>query len=299
MLGGGDCVVASTELFRSSDGGATWTYLYSTDLQSTELVLPPSTYAAGRFFAAGGNVLQVTDNGGRSFHAYGPSSGYSTPAPAWLGAQVVTSDTGLSFIDSSQVPHLVALFGPGEAAAGPPLLLPAAGGFTALQLVQNQLVASPDTLLRCTTGGCATQSQVPLTGTVQILPSPDFDRDHTLVAVGGGVAVSRDGGNSFQLVSTAPVFDAIAVSGPIGVRLLAVDPSHSSVSDPEMVYSDDLGRTWHGATFDQPLSGTVFAHSPRLLAPGRLIASAADARHPGMHLFVCSSDGTTWSACGA
>jgi hypothetical protein len=297
MVGTGSCLVACSQMFRSADGGATWSYVPAQHLQSTQLILPAASFAGGRFFAAGGNLLQVTNDSGRSFHDYGPLTGYTTAAPAWLGVQVVAADLGLSFIDGSQAPHPVTVFGPGRAAAGPPLLLPAAGGFIALQLVQDDVMGGPDTLLRCTAAGCAEQAQVPLSGDVQLLRSADFDRDHTLVAVGGGVAVSHDAGSSFELVSTAPVFGAIAFPGPSGQRLLAMDTSRAATSDYALTYSDDWGRTWRTAGFDQSIAGALYAHSARALAPGRLIASAADPRHPGMHVFVCSRDGASWSSC--
>lgn len=299
MVGTGSCSPSCSQLFRSTDGGATWTYVPTHDLQSPQLLIPPSSYGNGRFYAAGGNLLQVTTDNGSHFRNDAPLLGSVTVAPAWLGAQVVMSDVDLSLIDSSQVPHVVATFGPAQSAAGPALLFPSASGFTALQLVQNYLVPGPDTLLSCTTAGCATLATVPLSGKVQLIASPNFDTDHTLFAVGGGVAVSHDGGATFALVSTKPIFQGISIPGPSGVRIVAVDTAYAQNGNLVLMYSDDLGMTWDPATLGRPALGAVYVHTPRLIGPGRLIASAADPHHPGANIFICSDDGASWSGCSA
>jgi hypothetical protein len=211
---------------------------------------------------------------------------------------VIDADLGLTFIDAGGTPHLVAAFGAGQNAAGAPLLQPSAAGFVALQLVQNYLVPGPDALLRCTAGGCASLAQLPLSGAATLLASPSFATDNTLVAAGaGGVAVSRDGGLNFERVSTEPMAELTSIPGPQGQRLVAVDLAHAQQSDELLSYSDDWGRTWHAAALGSGLAGGPYAHTPRQLAPGRLIASAADPRHPGLHVFVCSDDGASWVNC--
>jgi hypothetical protein len=112
--------------------------------------------------------------------------------------------------------------------------------------------------------------------------------------------VSHDGGATFQPVSTQSLSDAIAVAGPHGgVRLVAVHATTTGGSDMPLAYSDDWGTTWSDAHLSRSVRGSLYVHTPRVLAPGRLIASAADPYHPGMHVFVCSPDGASWSACTA
>ncbi len=178
------------------------------------------------------------------------------------------------------------------------MLLPSPSGFTALQLVQNYIMGGPDTLLSCTAGGCVTLGQTPLSGTVQLIASPHFSSDHTLFAVGGGVAVSRDGGATFAMTSTRPLFQAMSIAGPSGVRLVAVDTAFAHDGDLVLVYSDDLGRTWHDAALGSA-QGAVYVNAPRLIAPGQLIASAQDPARPGRDIFICSGDGASWSGCAA
>jgi RNA polymerase sigma-70 factor (ECF subfamily) len=300
MVGTGNCYGVCAQLFRSTDGGASWSYVSTNGLWADRLLIPPSSYGSGRFYGTGGNLLQVTTDGGASFNTYGPAPAFAAAAPSWLGTQVVTADAALSFVDGSHVPHVIAAFGPGLTAASAPVLFPATPGWSALQLVQNQVAGGPDTLLRCSMTGCRAETQVPLSGTVQLLASPAFDVDHTLVAIGPGAAVSHDGGATFQPVSTQSLSDAIAVAGPHGgVRLVAVHATTAGGSDMPLAYSDDWGSTWSDAHLSRSLRGSLYVHTPRVLAPGRLIASAADANHPGLHVFVCSPDGASWSACTA
>jgi len=298
MVGAGNCVAWCGQLFRSTDGGATWNYMSTRGLSASQLLLPAASYAHGRFFGTGSKLLEVTDNGGSSFDTYGPAPQFAVAAPSWLGgAQVVTADVALSFLDATQVPHVVAPFGAGMAAASIPVLQGSASGWTALQAVTNEVLGGPDTLLRCSAGGCTALAQLPFGGTVQVLASATGD---TLAVIGaGGVAVSRDGGASFALVSAEPVSQVVAVPGPAGQRLVGVDLARASRSDFVPVYSDDWGRTWQAASMASAWTGALYVHTPRMLAPGRLIASASDPSHPGMHVFVCSADGASWAACAA
>jgi RNA polymerase sigma-70 factor (ECF subfamily) len=297
MVGSGDCLARCFQLFRSSDGGATWSYVPASQLQSSQLLLPESNRSLTHFYAAGNGVLQVTNDGGASFHDIAPAPGITTVAPAWLGAQVVEADVALSFIGSSQVPQVAAVYGPADSAAGAPLLLPAAGGFAALQVVQNQVLGGDDSLMRCTASGCAVTSQLPLSGLVQLIASPGFTTDHTLVAIGGGVAVSHDEGRTFHLASPEALSEATFVTGPAAPRLVGVDHVGAGRSEAVLVFSDDLGRTWQRAGVDPSARVGTSAHSPRVLRPGRIIAWAGDATAPGHNVFVCSADGARWSTC--
>jgi RNA polymerase sigma-70 factor (ECF subfamily) len=296
MVGRGSCELGCNQLFRSTDGGATWTYVPTRGLQGSQLLLPSTGYGAGRFYAAG-TFLQLTTDGGAHFQNAEPVAGVATVAPPWLGAQVVTSDVALSLIDGSAVPHPVAVFGSGETAAGAPVLLPSLTGFTAFQLVQG-IGGGPDLLLRCSSSGCAEAAQLPFAGNAQTFASPNFDTDHTLVVIGtGGVAVSHDGGATFALVSTETMLQAIAVSSPRGARLVAVDAAHARNTDDTLVYSDDWGQTWHPAALHGAAQGSPDIHTLGVVAAGRLIASAVDPSRTVLHLFICSDDGTSWSVC--
>jgi RNA polymerase sigma-70 factor, ECF subfamily len=298
MVGRGNCPQSCVQLFRSSDGGATWTYVPTASLNGTQLLLPGSSPSLSRFYAVGGGMLQVTRDGGASFHDVMPLAGYASAAPAWLGTDLVEADVAMSFLGSAGVPRAVAAFLPSEMAMGAPAVLPASGGgFVALQVVQNEVLGGVDTLLACDAGGCATRAQLPLSGPAKLIASPGYDSDHTLVAIGGGVAVSHDGGASFQLLSTGSASDATLVPGPNGPRLVAVEAQPGKPGST-LAYSDDLGATWHRAQVDQALQAGWWLEAPRVLRPGRLIAWAADdPAKPGRNTFVCSADGTRWSAC--
>jgi RNA polymerase sigma-70 factor, ECF subfamily len=295
MVGMGTCDLGCNPLFRSTDGGATWTYVPTLGLQGNQLLFPPSSFGAGRFYAAG-TFLQLTSDGGGHFRNDEPITGFATVAPPWLAGQVVTSDVALSVVDGSPTPRLLALFGAGDTAAAPPVLLPSAGGFTALQLVQS-VAGGFDMLLRCTSAGCAEAAEVPLVGNAQVFVSPHFDSDHTVVAVGPGVAVSHDGGATFALVSTERMNQAIAVASSQGERLIALDSAHAQTADDTLVYSDDWGQTWHPATLRGAALATPDVHTLGVVAAGRLIASAVDPSRNVLHLFICSDDGTSWSVC--
>jgi RNA polymerase sigma-70 factor (ECF subfamily) len=299
MIGDGNCPEGCTQLFRSTDGGATWTYVPTSGLAADHLLIPVANRSLQHFFSVGGGMLQVTDNGGGAFHNVMPLTGIASVAPSWLGQQLVESDVALSFMGGSAVPQVAAAFQPGDLAVSAPVLVPSTSGFTALQLVQNSLVGGDDTLLMCGGGICEARATVPLAGEVQLLASPDYAEDQTLVAVGGGVAVSRDGGQTFTLVSTKAVSQATMVRGPRGIRLIAVEAPQPNASRTVLAYSDDLGSTWVPAALDPGARVGATVRNPTVLRPGLLLAWAADAATPGHNVFVCSSDGTRWSTCTA
>jgi RNA polymerase sigma-70 factor, ECF subfamily len=286
------------QLFRSADGGATWTFVPTQGLQSSQLLLPAASFNSGRVYGGGGTFVQVSTNWGGNFQNDGPVTGYLAIAPAWLGVDVVESGEALTFLSSAQVPRVAAVFPLGDTAVGVPVLLSSPDGFTALQLVQNNVVGDgSDALLRCGPAGCVTVTQLPISGGAQLLASPQFATDHLLVAIGNGVAVSHDGGTSFTLVSTRPESDATIVAGSHGPRLVALDATSATHNDLAVVFSDDWGLSWSSAISSSSAGQALDAHTLRSVAPGRLIAAAIDASRPGQHAFVCSSDGALWSAC--
>jgi RNA polymerase sigma-70 factor (ECF subfamily) len=287
------------QIFRSTDGGAGWTYVGGSGLQSDHIYLPPGSAALTHFYAAGNNVLQVTNDGGNTFQTLLPQAGMTSAAPTWLGTQLVQADLTMSFIGSTGVPQVVAAFGATRLAASAPVVLPSPGGFTAFEAVQDYVLGGPDTLLQCTAGGCVTRAQLPVSGPVQIFPAPDYATSHTLAVVGGGVAVSHDGGATFQLVSTEAVSDASLIAGPSGPRLVAVDAPQAGRPVTTLAYSDDLGATWHQAGISPSANAGTTVHTPRLLRAGRLIAWAADARLVGRGIYICSANGERWSRCTA
>jgi hypothetical protein len=182
-------------------------------------------------------------------------------------------------------------------AASAPLLLPSPTGFTAFEVVDNPVLGGSDTLLRCSAASCLSAGQIPLAGMTQLIASSRYGEDHTLVALGAGVAVSHDGGSSFELMSTRAFSGAIVVPGPRGDRLVAVEQPAAGQPGAALAYSDDLGATWTTTSSDAAAHVGQSVGSPRLLRPGRLIAWAADASSQGHGVFVCSADGAAWSTC--
>jgi hypothetical protein len=205
----------------------------------------------------------------------------------------------MSFIGSTGVPQVVAAFGPTRLAVSPPVVLPAPGGFTAFVAVQDYVLGGTDALLQCTVGGCVTRTQLPLSGPVQIVPAPDYATSHTLAVIGGGVAMSHDEGATFQLISSEVVSDASLVTGPSGPRLVAVDVPQPGRPATTLAYSDDLGATWHRARISPSAHVGSGVHTPRMLRPGRVIASATDAAGVAGSVYICSADGEQWSRCTA
>lgn len=210
-------------LFRSTDGGATWTGLKASRFGGGTILLPPSFPADGTIFAAGALGLQRSDDGGASFHVVVPGA-----APAAVSPQSTRGDTRIVVgLD----PLVVYDSTTGSITPGPVLpagltsvdsLAYAGSGsvlFVAAEKIDPVAAASgsvTSAVVRCAvSAGCATVASAVTSG-LELVPSPAYDIDHTLVAYAGSVMLrSQDGGATFTGVPS-PAGTTWRVFAPAG-----------------------------------------------------------------------------------
>jgi RNA polymerase sigma-70 factor, ECF subfamily len=290
-----------TELFRSSDGGATWQYVGAPGLEGSHLVLP-STAMDGQFYAQG-TGMQRTDDGGQTFVTVGtPITNQASAAPAWSNVGVLIADIALWQIPANGIQRMIAPFGPTQQAIGPPVVVPdGAGGVTILQPISTNRFdgVTHQGILRCSLHECSPAiTTMPYhTDQLVLVPSPDVVTDHTVYAVAPGkaLAISRDDGLTFTTTSTARVMRISVMASPQGGHRLLALMNWDMTRHIE--WSDDDGATWHRASIDPSLHLMANAQVIAVLGPGRVITSTELADRPGTYGFACSADGAAWRAC--
>jgi len=294
MIGPGhDCKAPDcSQIYRSADGGATWTAVSSLAILGSQLVLPASAYPEGRYYVVGVSGVEATRDNGGTFTAVVPGvDGYATVPPPSSGLDMVYSnENALWGIRHDGTPTVLSAFQDGQQAGGAPAVVVSPTGYTVLQPVMPVTSYAPS-MERCTPA-CGAPAPLPTMGPPQLVPSPDIAADHTMFGFEPGLdlAVSHDDGATFTVVPGASVFDLAVAEGPYGLRLVAAVGTSGSLA-----YSDDDGRTWQAAAL--PTTQLTGAHSITRLRAGRLIASMARTGTSGWYDFVCSADGATWSLC--
>jgi RNA polymerase sigma-70 factor, ECF subfamily len=288
-----------THLFKSTDGGSTWTYVSAEDLGfGSSIIIPASSVHAERFYTksiVGG--LQMTTNGGESFVPVVPAlAGSVTAPPAWTGLDAVVSNSALWKLTNDVRPTLISPFDARDNMVGNPLVIPnAIGGYEVLQPVNPAHVGgTPATAIVHCNPMCGTRTLLPFwANAVKLVPSPNLAADHTIYAVGPDVeiAVSRDDGRTFTSVAPTQATEVVAVAEPSGRRLVAI---LNGAPFGSLAFSDDGGLSWHSSSLSTP--SWFGAHTLRVLRPGRLIVSMT---RSGVYRFdfACSADGSAWAAC--
>lgn len=285
-------------LFRSTNGGEDWTRLPARQLAGTSLLLPAGNDR--RIFAMGPAGLQVSEDGGRSFHlaaAAGASFAIGSVAisPAFhegdprilIGAQnLMRYHDGRKVIEPEPVSALPGPLEPMFAPAYPadPRLL--IGGLR-LDGLNGRAIA---TVFVCSDSIC---SETAIPGDDQIpkirLPENFLRSGRAYAFTQNGIFVSSDGGSRFAELTTpwrTGLLMDVALFGP-GRELLAAVQQVSSGRDDGLYLSRDGGDSWHrirDPLFENGASAVAFSEDRLLIARGR-------------RGVACSSDrGFTWSA---
>lgn len=279
-------------IYRSTDGGATWTFVSDKEATGQHFGLPPS-FDAGDYYVAGRTGVDKTADGGRSFASVLPGYDGFPLVPRHPGplALFFSSEGALWGIRPDNSSVLLSTYQPGYLTNSLPYLLATPGGDVVLQpVIPAESTGAPQPSLERCSPTC-TAIPLPMAWAVtRIFASPRVADDHTLYIAGvNTLAVSHDDGQTFTVRSTPGIAEAIAVPGPSGRRIAAV------LNGGALAYSDDDGTSWQQATI--PPSALSDPHTITELRPGRLIASMQRADDPGWYWFVCSTDGSAWSLC--
>ena len=285
-------------LFRSQDSGRNWSLLPGGGLAGGRLLLPPTGFREGRFYAFGARGLQMTHDGGMSFQTRSRLGvGYPAVLPPGSGAEVTVSNVTLLAFGESGPPVVLGAFGPGYQAAGAPLFIgDSPGTLVALQPVVGPPPLNQTVILRCGNGTCGEPVSLPWSGPTNLARVPSRgDLGERLIAFGtGGLAISADGGQSFSLNDFAAgrtVQDLIPVSVADGaVRLMARTDSGDGLT---VYVSDDLGQQWYRAA---GLAGPVRLLD-ELSGPSEMAVIRRGSVSEASSV-ICSSDaGAQWASC--
>ncbi|MEA2684029.1 MAG: hypothetical protein QOK05_2357 [Chloroflexota bacterium] len=282
-------------LFASHDAGHTWSTLPAAGFASTQLLLPPASFASGHFFGFGAAGLQETTDGGKTFVTTLPDLvGFAATRPAGTGSLFSVSNAARWDFNGGNSPGLGSAFLPGWNAAGP-AAFPGVGQ----EVLQPVLHASPvgfDVQVMHCAATCSDGPVLPWTENTIIVASPDVNTDHGVLAMNGSaLALSTDGGLSFAHVSAPAGQHAITaqlVRSGKGIRIVAILVSAASTAT--LSYTDDSGASWHMPT------------GPFLRAGGYVLTRTDEtgliAAVPGTQqsqtAFSCSRDaGISWFPC--
>jgi RNA polymerase sigma-70 factor (ECF subfamily) len=282
-------------LFVSHDSGHTWTTLPATGFAGTQLLLPPTSFSQGHFFAFGQVGLQETTDGGRTFATSVPDlAGFASTQPAGMGAMFSVSNAARWDFNGGKAPTLGSAFLPGWNAAGPATFL--GPGQPSLQPVLHANSAGFDVQVMSCVTTCAAGPVLPWQENTTMVLSPEFASDKTLVAMSGSaLAVSLDRGSSFSTVSLPAhqrALSAELTGGVAGPRILAVLASETSTLTVD--YSDDLGATWRAS---QLPAGHGVRSTLARATPTTLIVAMPGSQET-QTTFDCSKDaGLSWAAC--
>ncbi len=280
-------------VYRSADGGATWSLVTAQEVNGMRVALPP-TFGSGTFYVTGRSGVDMTTDGGAHFHTVLPTvGGYRVLAGAGAIALYYASENALWGVRPDGSSVLLSLFPDGDQANTTGMRLDTPKGEEILQPVIPATggATSQPLLVRCDPS-CGPAVPLPLdTGGTVIFASPDVATDHTIyVSAGSELAVSHDDARTFTKLMTPHVDAPIAIRGPRGRRIVGVVGLEMALG-----YSDDDGVTWHDAAI--PQSTLFYPQTITQLRPGRLIASMERHDDPGWYYFVCSADGSSWSLC--
>lgn len=211
----GTCLVTGCNaLFRSTDGGRSWTALRGDGLAGGRILLPPDYPRTPLLFsAAQGSGLLRSDDGGATFTAVtAPLSGLaavdptSPPGDTRVVLQLNHSTALASYRDSDR--SLTPVTGlPTDVASIAALF--SAPGADAVYVAIGEVIGG-SSLYACNGAASCTRAGPGLTG--QPLLSPTFAADHTMfVRQTTAVAISRVDGSGARTVSTGSALAVAAI----------------------------------------------------------------------------------------
>jgi RNA polymerase sigma-70 factor (ECF subfamily) len=301
---GGCAAVTCPALFRSGDGGLTWSRLGATGFTGGTVLLSPNYPTDPRIFVGGLNGLSVSDDEGASFRVLSPIGGDVAMSPGFANGDpriLIGAATGLVYDDSTgrvtpltlaPIPANSALtfaFAPtylstGQMLVGSVTADPSGAQTSSVSLCDHQLCGAPVAL-----PGAA--------GAPQLVTSPRFAQDGVALAwAGRHLYRSHDGGHSFVAVPlpTSGAVSSVTADGD-GRVYLAIRPTSGS-DGGGLFASTDGGRSWESLGAGTPLARGALTAAP--LPDGRVLAAAVAGTGGG--LWCSADDGGSWgSQCAA
>jgi RNA polymerase sigma factor (sigma-70 family) len=281
-------------LFRSTDGGVTWTRVWSVDFGGGTVLLPPSYPADHRIFEIDSHALRVSGDDGHLFRPLTPLGGYAAMSPGFSSSDrqiLVGAMPGWIYHDQTSVvtpfdlapePTSVALsfaYSPSYVSDRKLVV-----GGTGAPVVGQSLVS------RCTGGTCTPAK--PLVGSVGT-PSLLASRSYASSGLAYAWQQSRfyrsvDGGASFAALAlpAAGAVQSVAEDHAGGLYVALLAKGNGGSSSGGVFLSHDAGTTWSRIGAGTALDRGATAVMP--LPDGRLLVAPYNANGGGL---LCSGDG--------
>lgn len=292
-------------LFRSTDAGRSWQNMHSARFTGFNVLLPPSYPADPVIFDVGAAGLERSDDGGQTFLTVVPG--------VTAAAMIPGSAPGNASILLGTDPLLIYHENGGSISPGPELPtsvtrvtdVAAPTGGTYIVTGSEIDVTSPSGIdgvsVNCAAGGCVVRAVYPGENGRTIHVSPGFATDHVIAVAGtGGVAISRDGGQSFAPATVSPGAQvaAVAFSPTFAANGFAIVAAFlDSGTRPALFASADHATSFAGLRpTGLPASPTI---STLLVLPdGSVLASVSNPDISGLGLRCSHDNGLTWrTAC--
>jgi RNA polymerase sigma-70 factor, ECF subfamily len=282
-------------LFRTDDGGRTWTMVNSTTFPGGDVLVPPTFPTSKTLFAVSSPALERSDDGGLTFRKVAPAIAAAldpTSPPddlrvVVLAPQPMIYHAGTGALDPG--PALPA------GVAAPTTVLVSPGG--AVLVGSDQAASQPGQFAtvvdRCRGASCTPVLTVPEPG-VRLLESPTARSDHLVFAFSSShIYMSRDDGVGFTAVDATklqPSISSVSVIADSACPATCLFVAGMSGTSADNRLSTDGGATFHSVTTLAQL-----VHGSGFLGDGHLLAalSLGDAHGLGVR---CSADlGASWA----
>lgn len=320
---GNGCTVGCMNLFRSADGGHTWTRALGKGLAGADQILVPEGDRGTQIFAVTAAGLKVSHNDGDHFEpvvgmaSAGPGAISprftqgdrriligSSPALEWNGEQAspITSTPPSAhqkrFAFSPEIAKAETHGKGGQTAEEAEALTEATMLFTGMIEYNQATGASYAGIYGCmVTAGqadvCDQHAVIPeITSVPEVFVSSTFDKDQAVLAWGeGGAFRSKNRGETFTAMDIP--FQAVkAIIDDGNGRFYAAGFSNGD-NGPigGVAISKDAGKTWRLVGEGSPVGGGTLA--VEVLNDGRIVA--APLRENGGGVWCSSDGGGTWA----
>jgi RNA polymerase sigma-70 factor (ECF subfamily) len=284
-------------LFRSTDAGATWVRLPAEGFDGKEILLPPAYGTDNRIFAVGALGLEVSEDGGASFHPATAAGVAGNAGSAAISPGFNDGDPTILIGDQSLVQYRDDLktMGPTRPVPGRGPLYPSFSpayqqdGLLLVGGVQVSGVTWAPAVFRCFGEVCSGTVLPDAPGEPpRVRPAPDFAQSGMVYAfTTNGVFVSGDRGASYSKLNVPWAMPLEDVAAAENGRLFAAVRAPGAGALGELHASSDSGASW--SRVDSPvLAGGV-----------KSIRASGDHLLAALYLggIACSADGgASWAA---
>lgn len=289
-------------LFRSTDGGESWSKLPATGFAGGSILLPPSFPEDSRIFASTPAGLQVSLDTGVTFLTLTPFTGPAAISPRFDSADpriLIGSTPSWEWRDDLKLAQPLASQVLGKGAVN----FAFAPSSRDRRIFAGAATASLDSIYNAGVFVCGEFSECRLLsrlqgakGSPRLTLSPAFVTDSTIFAVASRKLYVSDDSVAFRLASSPPGLVEIALHPGFGFETSTIYAATLSEGQTHggVWRSIDFGFPWERLT---TLPNTSLGAAGLLVTPSGQILALIAANDRGVGGFACSSDGgITWAS---